>query len=389
METCLIFLMLLLGSQVAETQAPRYPSLENSSPLGTPNLAAEAAAAFDQESQSAAAQPPVESAPSNPLRETTSAPPSVPGGLTKLVKPAAVLTRLTTPLRGEQLQGNELSLSAAIQSARTRAEQTRRVQNYWELSQAVAVYRLAARELLELQTQRNGLAQPDAAWDQAIRSAQNRLTTANSAVRTAQYRLQHELGRMGESTLPMPSDAPHCGSYETKFRQIFQGRSSQEAEELSELLPLRHELLRQLAAEVEAAGQWLSLVSQQRSAASSGLNLLKAYEQLALQREAFVTAAYRYNDEIVRYTELAVPQQIGTVRLVSMLIQTDTREASDWQEGAIQRASAQEPVESESSAEPPPQTYEDSTRNRSFRVSPKDEAGERSILVKQQEAQSK
>lgn len=403
MHACLITLGIILTSQVADPTG-RYG-------LATPPASSESAApaATYPSGQQTQADASVAAPAENPLRSslpastqptgasqlatssqpgTTSQPPTTrtpatstpPGRLTKVVKPIDLLKNLVKPSVQQPLAGEPLSLAEAVNGSRSREIQTQRVRLYWDLSHLVSDYRLAVREEAELASQRNGLSQPEAHWTTALNAANARRQVAFNAARAAQLQLQRELGRSADAPLPLPSDLPHCGAYETKYQQIFQGRTSREAQQLAELLPLRHQQLGQRAADATAAMQWYKLVSQQRGAQSDTRLLLKAYEQLALQRQMFVASAYQYNENIASYTALAVPQQVGTVRLVSMLIQSPN---TDWQPGAIQRASAEESGgKSAVAGRYQPRTFaEGSGRSETRRVGTDGQPDEHSIVV--------
>lgn len=403
MQTFICLVGIVFTAQVAGTAGDRYA--QSVLPPGSESPAAASTPFADAPSEPTTQQPFAPSA-DNPLRvspsppnqpassppfATTNPPASTsrastprasaapatnasPARLTKVQKPADLLKNLLTPAEQQKLQGTPFSLADAVQGTQSRLQQSQRVALYWDLSKAVSDYYLTVREELDLQSQRNGLLQADREWDDAQSGAKARRNTALSAVKVAQLRLQKACGRAGGAALPVPSDLPHCGAYQSKYDKIFQGRTSREAEQLSNLLPLRHRQLTQLSAETTDALNWHSRVSQQRAAQDGATLLLKAYEQLALQRRAFVSAAYQYNAEIARYTELAVPQDVAPVRLVAMLIQTDAK----WQEGAIRRASA---VESGGSGSYPPRTFGGDGRSQRLRVPTGDATDERSILV--------
>src|SRR5690606_30948050 len=115
---------------------------------------------------------------------------------------------------------------------------------------------------------------------------------------------------------------PFTGRYETRYEQIFLGRSSALAQQLNEFLGRAHEDLSTRTHEIAMARQWMFTVSDRRSPQSDGNELLKAYELFALRRRAFVSAVRDYNLAIVRYTEIATPGTLDTERLVAMLIRT-------------------------------------------------------------------
>ena len=104
----------------------------------------------------------------------------------------------------------------------------------------------------------------------------------------------------------MPADLPHCGDYYARYDQVFAGRQSPEAQELSELLPMRYEELSDAAHGGHAGGR-VSRARSRRSDGGDGTGTLRALELLALRRRAFVQIARDYNRRIARYTELASP----------------------------------------------------------------------------------
>jgi len=374
MQICIIALGILLVGQIDDAGGVRHSGAGS---------AALANGGVEDKARPPATQP----------RADLSLVATAPARLTKVARPAELLARLSKQVGIEKLVGVQLSLAEAVQNASSRAEQTRRVGLYWELSQAVTNFHLASLEELELQSLLNGLGgnnlgQASQVWEVALQAVSARKQVARSAVKVAQLCLHQELGRVSESNFPLPSDLPHCGAYQTKYEQIFQGRTSREAKQLGELLPLRYKELRQRASEAAAAREWLILVSQQRSPQSDGTQLLKAYEILALQRQTFVATAYQYNENIARYTELAVPQEIGTMRLVAMLIQTKGNSGVEWQRGAIQRATAEEAVpQNNAERYQPRSTYAEPGRSETRRVPAGEVKGERSILVTPKKAE--
>ena len=400
MLTCILAVGILLTGQIGDSSGTRYPPLGQSAPptggtaeLATPPVGQQPRVAPSDNGPPAARNrlrsplPPATSPRTSP-RTPPPASTAPSSRLTKVTRSTVLLRSLTKPVGKEKLVGKPISLAEAVQNTRSRAKQTDRVKRYWELSEVVTNYYLASLEELELQSLRDDLSQAGQAWRSAQQAVAARKQVAHSAVKVAQFRLHKELGRGVASPLPLPSDLPHCGAYETKYAQIFRGRNLREAEQLSELLSLRHQGLGQRAADATAAREWLVLVSQQRSPQSDGTQLLKAYEHLVLQRQTFVSTAYRYNANIARYTELAVPQEIGTGRLVAMLIQSDGNLGGDWQPGAIEQATAEEELPKSNAGRYPPRTFAEPSRNETRRVPAGEARDERSILVLPQEPQA-
>ena len=351
MQTCILTLVIILASQLSGFSDDRYPSHSEISP----SSALTQSTAAQNPTPTAGNIAPATSVPATSIPPTGVAQPGVdpmrvaaprtpgttPSRLSKITKPADLFKTLTQPAGSEKLTGMPLTLAAAIQNTSSRARQTQRVALYWELSKCVADYYLTAQEAIELRALQGGISRPNELWLQTQQTTETRKQVALNAVKVAQLRLQKTLGS-GNTVLPLPVDTPLCGAYETRYDQIFNGRTSQEAQQLSELLPLRYEELELQATSATAAREWLLTSSNNRSLQDDGTLLLKAYEQLALQRRNFVATAYQYNAEIVRYTELAVPQNVNTRRLVAMLIPTNDSLTGGWQQGSIRRTSAEE-----------------------------------------------
>lgn len=129
-----------------------------------------------------------------------------------------------------------------------------------------------------------------------------------------------ELDGRGNDFLPLPADALHCASYNTRYEQIFPRGGPAEAKELAALLPLRYNELKGAAALVADSEQYLSSFATSRSSDIDGG--LHALDLLALRRRAFVQIARDYNRRIARYAELASPGPLTPDRLVGILIKS-------------------------------------------------------------------
>ncbi len=224
---------------------------------------------------------------------------------------------LTAPL-GSQLRGEPVRLIEVVSAGSTRNEQTQRIEAYWDLCSSVADYYLSVREEEELRKLSNGASGQTGALQEAAKKMGVRTNTSLLAARASQYRLANFIGR-GPNSLPLPADLPHCGSYTSRYEQIFAGRSSPEAQILAQLLPLRYAELDDAAISVSSSEDWLrEVISRSQNSAAEGP--VKALELLALHRRAFVQIARDYNRRIARYAELATPGQVTPDRLTGMLI---------------------------------------------------------------------
>jgi hypothetical protein len=236
-------------------------------------------------------------------------------------KPTTTLRDLLTPPPGSQLSGEPVPLIEVVSGARSRVEQTQRVEGYWDLCSSVADYYLSLREQEELRRLRSLAPATGSAWQQAEAELRTRMDTSLRAARASQWRVAGWVGR-GTGRPPLPADMPHCGSYHSRYAEIFSGRPSTEAQELAELLPLRYAELKDAAAAVTRAKEFLDSVA--RNVTAEGTGTLRALELFSLRRRAFVQIARDYNHRIARYTELASPGEIGAERLIGMLIKSDS-----------------------------------------------------------------
>jgi hypothetical protein len=230
-----------------------------------------------------------------------------------------------------QLRGEPVRLIDVISTGAGRNEQTQRVEAYWDLCSSVADYYLSVREQEELQSLNSSPLGQSAALQEVGKELVVRSATSFRAARATQYRLAAFIGR-GPNNLPLPTDLPHCGSYTSKYSQIFAGRSSVEAQDLSELLSMRYAELNDAAVCIARDKEWFNDINA-RNQNTDAAGTLQALKLLALDRRAFVQIAKDYNRRIARYTELASPGPISPERLTGMLIKragssTATRSAA-------------------------------------------------------------
>ncbi len=299
---------------------------------------------------------------------------------TVVTKPSGLLRGLATPpLRG-RLEGAPLSLAEAVSNSRSRAEQTARVEAYWDLSAAVTDYYLAVRAATELDALRQNVSQPGFMWDDARLAFTARIEVARRSAEAAQYHMQSLLGRVAANGLPLPSDLPHSGAYQTRYEKNFAGRPSTEAGQLNGLLPQMYEDLLKQAAAITADQQWLQTVDRQRDPQSDGTVLLKTYELIDLRRQEFIDSVSQYNTTIARYSELASPGEVSAGRLVAMLI--GARGVKTRVDSEVTRTSAEEPVETQDDGETSIKTFSGGDRSVTRRESTSEEGVEHSILVK-------
>jgi hypothetical protein len=226
---------------------------------------------------------------------------------------------MLTTWPGSRLSGRPMGLAEVVATASSRAEQTQRVESYWDLCSSVADYYLGLREQEELRRLISVAPQIGPTLQQAAKDLVVRIDTSQRAALASQFRLASLLGT-GSTSLPLPQDIPHCGNYHSHYQQIFAGRPSAEALELSALLPQRYAELKNAAVSVKRAEDFVLAVAGATDANSDRAGIAKALELLALHRRAFVQIARDYNRRIARYSELATPGEVDSNRLIGMLI---------------------------------------------------------------------
>lgn len=262
------------------------------------------------------------------------------------LKPSGMMRAIMSVPPGSQLRGQPVSLMEVVGTGRNRAEQSQRIDAYWDMCASVADYYLGLRELDEARKLHTYSQQNGAMWTQAESDLSIRLNTSLKSAQASQLKVATLTGR-GLNNLPLPADNPHCATYISHYDQIFQGGGPAEARELASLLPLRFAELENASADVGRAEQHYEAVSRQGDADS-----MNALRLLALQRRAFVQIARDYNERIARYLDLASPGQLSASRLTGMLINTGVSAT------ATRSASPAPPVRRQSSNEsPPPRTF--------------------------------
>lgn len=246
-----------------------------------------------------------------------------------VLKPSAMMRAMLSAPNSTQLRGQPVSLVDVVAGAKSRDDQTHRVDAYWDLCSSVADYYLGLREQEELGKLRSYISRVGPTWQQFETEHAVRIGTSQRAALASQLRVASFTGH-GTGNLPLPADTPHCASYLTHFEQVFPNGAPTEARELATLLPLRFTELKDAAAAVTRAEGWVDSVARNDS---DGTGTLQALRLLALQRRAFVQIARDYNRRIARYSELATPGQVSPERLTGMLIKpsvsaTATRSAA-------------------------------------------------------------
>src|SRR4051794_34808762 len=171
-------------------------------------------------------------------------------------KSAIMMQAMLTPPRNSQLPGDSVRLVEVVSTGRTRNEQTQRIEAYWDLCSSVADYYLSVREQDELRSLTAAASRQSASLQEAEKKMAVRSNTSLLAARASQYRLAGFISR-GPNNLPLPGDLPHCGTYTSRYDQVFAGRSSPEAQGLAQLLPMRYAELDDAAGGINRGGGWV------------------------------------------------------------------------------------------------------------------------------------
>lgn len=138
---------------------------------------------------------------------------------------------------------------------------------------------------------------------------------------------QHQLAQQIRAARPvLTSDAPHVGPYRTEFRSVFAGRPAPaEGWRLDRTLPLRQrEVLTRTAAVIATEDALDSRLDSYRRGECSLAEVLDALELTVVERQGFVAAVRRYNDDIGDYATLIAPAGANEASLAALLIKPRT-----------------------------------------------------------------
>ncbi|MBN1591023.1 MAG: hypothetical protein JW888_16035 [Pirellulales bacterium] len=227
-----------------------------------------------------------------------------------------------TPAEGARLAGRPLTLITAVGMARDGRQQLAVVHSYWNAVAAVAQYHLRRRgqQILERVTPRPG--------DEAkIRAARASAAAELDEAEVAVIAMQHELAMktsfaLGAAELPLPSDRPHAGPYQTRYAETFSARPAPPAAQLiNRTLPLRYRAIDARARAVEASEQALAASRAAYDGGSANFeSVLTALAGCFAKQQALMRSVCDYNHEIAEYAVLSFDGPIDGVTLVSMLI---------------------------------------------------------------------
>ncbi|QDT69389.1 hypothetical protein MalM25_23260 [Planctomycetes bacterium MalM25] len=231
-----------------------------------------------------------------------------------------ILSKMLNYNGTSELRGTPMSLASVVATAIDRDDQAERVEAYWMLSSAVADYYLGLAEVNEISALKQRANVHSTAINQALSKQRVRVGTALKAARAAQHRLAKKMGQGG--MMPLPSDVPFTGPYNTRLATAFPTGAPAEARLINELLPLRLAEIYDSAESISQSQAWFKQVAQRAAATSDAEGVVRGLQLNALNRRAFVMLVRDYNLRISRYTQLTTPERVDTGRLVAMLIRT-------------------------------------------------------------------
>jgi hypothetical protein len=222
---------------------------------------------------------------------------------------------------GSAVAGQRLTLLAALSSTPDRGQQLRIVRAYWRLVEAAADYTFCRDHVKALERLGTG-GRGDASVRLAATAATAQLRDAELAAVRAQYDLA-ELARLSAgSSPPLPANAPLVLPYDTKFNQLFAGRTPPDGARLSEkTLPIQRQAIDDRAAAVQAADDALAAVTENyRNGRGDAAAVIACSRELLRQQRAFIETVCAYNRNIADYAMLVVAPTTTPQDLVAILI---------------------------------------------------------------------
>ncbi len=266
--------------------------------------------------------------PNNVATDAASNEPSGADGASQAnIATAATRQLIASLLRlpeGSPANGSPLTLREAIGATADRTRQLEITHLYWRLNEAVGALRATWDEAQQLQ-QLQAPAQDAGLLNAARNSAAARLQSAALAVNRAQHELAEMAAMAPSAALPLPTDLPHVGGYDTYYERLARTRAMPaRARLIDRTLPLRRQVIDARVAAFEAARLSLeSNLESHRYGQTSLAAVLDSVAAAARQQESLVAAACQYNHDIADYALTVVGPQVNGETIVSMLIKTD------------------------------------------------------------------
>ncbi|NLE38556.1 MAG: hypothetical protein GX621_11075 [Pirellulaceae bacterium] len=255
--------------------------------------------------------------------------------------PPRLMARLLATPKGMTLAGRPVSLFEALSQAQDASRQLDVVYAYWEAVARLGNYHVQwhCREFLDALSPRSG---DEAALETVRAAAAATLAELEVAVVAAQYELTEPSSwtpdLMSSPVLPLPSDMPLVGPYNTRFDRVFAARPAPPRAELAQrTLPMREKAIAARAKAVAAAETALDAARRGYLGGSCQLGQVEAALARWLdQQSRFLRAACDYNREIAEYAVTVKIGPIDNVTFVTMLIGPQAiPEASRMAEGVV------------------------------------------------------
>ena len=291
-----------------------------------------------------------------------------PGGDGHGAQSADIVAEAMQLPAGSAVTGQRLTLLAALSSTSDRSQQLKTVRAYWGLVQAAANYTFCRDHVKGLEhIKTSGLG--DASLRLAATAATAQLRDAELAAVGAQYELAELLRLPAGSSPPLPTDAPLVLAYDTKFNQMFAGRTPPEGARLSDkTLPIQRQAIEDRAAAVQAADDALSAVRENyRNGRGDAAAVVACSRELLRQQRAFIESVCGYNRNIANYVLLVVAPTATPQDLATYLIGPPAKTASPA------GAAGDQSVRATSGIEPiPPNPMRQPTDNQPTPAPPRD-----------------
>ncbi len=252
-----------------------------------------------------------------------------------------------------RLNGRRMTLVEALSYANTPQRQLEVIHAYWHLVSSVARYNLECRLIRRLEDLRNSAAD-GFTKQRALASAAAAREEARCVALAAQHGLaQSAMLGVGDS-LPLPGDAPHVGSYRTRFAEIFSVQPAPSRMRLIDrALPIHCKAIDARARAIVAADKSLAAAMADHDGGRGDLEgVVSRIAQLNRQHLALVESVCSYNHEIVEYAVASLAQPISGPALVAMLIESKHGGAT-YLDPMMRPASAIKPLGNRPTLAPP------------------------------------
>jgi hypothetical protein len=274
----------------------------------------------------------------------------------KIGRSAEIVVQAMQLPAGSPVVGQPMTLLAALGSTADRSQQLKVVRAYWRLVQSAAEYSFCRDYVKALARIKPG-GPADASVKPATAAAAAQLREAELATVRAQYELAELIRLPAGSPLPLPNDRPVVVPYDTKFNEMFAGRTPPEGARLSDkILPLQRQAIEDRAAAVQAADDTLIAVSDNyQSGRGDAVAVVTCGRELLRQQRAFIETVCAYNRNIADYALLVVALATPPQDLVTILIGSPSGTSGATPSGDGQPArptSATEPIPTNPTRQP-------------------------------------